>query len=89
MDGWDNGTAYTRLVELLRELGESAQFDQVGVALFIDEAQVLPSAHMDILFRAVNRLDELPIVLILSALPNIMNVIARGQRSSPHVFFQT
>jgi hypothetical protein len=32
MDGWDNGTAYTRLVELLRELGESAQFDQVGVA---------------------------------------------------------
>ena len=83
----NDGTAYTQLRELLTSLGELAKLDQVGVALLIDEAQVLPSNALDLLFRVVNRLDDFPIAAIMGGLPNIPNVIGNGLRSAPYVFY--
>lgn len=82
----ENGSAYVRLVELFQALSNSATFDLVGAGFFLDEVQVLPREHLEILFRALNAVTVSPIVLFMGALPNLMDKIAGGARSTPHVW---
>lgn len=83
----EDGSAYGRLCDLFRELSNTAQFNLVGAALFLDEAQVLPDAHLEILLRALNGVADSPIVLFMAALPNLMDKIVAGstKRSIPYI----
>jgi AAA ATPase domain len=81
----EDGSAYVRLVELFQTLSNAARFDFVGAALFLDEAQVLPGSHLEVLFRALNAVADSPIVLFVGALPNLPDRVAVGSRSTPHV----
>ena len=78
----ENGSAYRRLVERFQEISDAAKFDQVGAAFLLDEAQVLPGPHLEILFRALNAIEASPIVLFIAALPNLS--IIEGRRSAFH-----
>ncbi len=82
----ENGSAYARLLELFQTLSNTARFDLVGAALFLDEAQVLPGTHLEILLRALNAVEDSPIVLFMAALPNLMDKIVPGPRTTPHVW---
>jgi AAA ATPase-like protein len=81
----ENGSAYVRLLELFRTLGNTANSDLVGAALFLDEAQVLPEGHLEILFRALDAVEASPVVLFMGALPNLMDKIVPSYRTMPHV----
>jgi hypothetical protein len=80
----ESGSAYNRLVEIFQAISDSAKFGLVGAALLMDEIQVLPQEHIEILFRALSVLDESPIVLFMAALPNIEDKFSPGSRSDQH-----
>jgi hypothetical protein len=80
----ENGSAYRRLVERFQEISDAAKSDQVGAAFLIDEAQVLPGPHLEILLRALNAIEASAIVLFLAALPNLSAI--EGNRSQDHLY---
>ena len=69
----DEATAYTRMVKFLSEKSHSAKRRHSGVALLLDEAQVLPRGPYESTHpRAIRRLnDDLPIILILGGLQKV------------------
>jgi hypothetical protein len=85
----EDGSAYIRLVELFRTIADTARFNVVGAALLLDEAQVLPGDHLRILLRALNAVDNSPIVLFMAALPSLMDSFALSTYSAPHLEIST
>jgi hypothetical protein len=92
----DNGSAYTQLVRLFREISGKAGSDFTGAALLLDEAQVLPDAHLSELFRALAKVEDSRIVLFMAALPGLAGTISsmaqspaswRRRLSTPYVQF--
>jgi hypothetical protein len=75
-------TAYSRLSRLLSNLGKLAIQARVGVALIIDEAQALPRQDLELLMRVINRLDDLPIAVLIGGLPKIPRKLITGDDSS-------
>ena len=68
-------TAYARVREIFTILGDIAKKSAVGVALLLDEAQVLPRGDLKLLFRAIGSLDDYPVSLIVAGLPSISGII--------------
>ncbi len=66
-----DATNYSRLSRIVASLGALASDAGSGVALLIDEAQVLPQRDLELLMRVVNRHDDLPLAVIIGGLPNI------------------
>jgi len=88
----DEATSYTRLTRLLSGLGQLAISGGVGVALIIDEAQALPSADLALLMRVVDRLDELPIAVLIGGLPRVpRRLISSSDFAStqPNLWYET
>lgn len=79
----DNGSAYNRLVQLFREISSRAGSGFTGAALLLDEAQVLPDAHLNQLFRALGAVERSSIVLIMAALPGLTSTISSMSKSMP------
>lgn len=77
----DNGSAYSRLVQLFREINGKAGSAFTGAALLLDEAQVLPDAHLNQLFRALGAVEQSRIVLFMAALPGLTGVISSMSQS--------
>jgi hypothetical protein len=84
----DEHTSYEQLWDLLTSLGKLAKRKRVGVALLIDEAQVLSAGDLDRLFRAVLSLDDLPIAVIIAGLPSITSTLSMSDWTSPPVLFE-
>jgi hypothetical protein len=84
-------TAYSQLSRLLANLGQLAVQAQVGVALIIDEAQALPRPDLELLMRVINRLDDLPIAVLIGGLPNIPRKLVDGDddyaRTGPDIWY--
>jgi hypothetical protein len=84
-------TAYARVREIFSILGEIAKKTGTGVALLIDEAQVLPQHDLRLLFRAIESLHGYPVSLIVAGLPgvagNISGVDDKRELSGPSVLF--
>lgn len=82
-------TVYAKFTKLLAGIGAMAKRHGTGVALIIDEAHVLPRQNLELLLRAVNRLDELPIALIVAGLPSIPRRMIHGlpDESTPSLIF--
>jgi hypothetical protein len=76
LQGADGGSAYTRLVGLFREISSRAGSGINGAALLLDEAQVLPDAHLSQLFRALGAVEDSRIVLFMAALPGLAGTIS-------------
>lgn len=64
-DDASRDNAYAKLTELLESLVEMAERDGAGLALLIDEAQVLTFADIILILRAVKSLGDHRIALIL------------------------
>ena len=79
---------FKQLLHVIIQLGKFAKFERVGVALLVDEVQVLGGSAMGQLFRAINFIDDLPIALICAGLPNTPNRLRNEDYgSSPHVVY--
>jgi DNA polymerase III delta prime subunit len=76
LQGADSGSAYTRLVGLFREISGRTGSGINGAALLLDEAQVLPDAHLSQLFRALGAVEDSRIVLFMAALPGLAGAIS-------------
>lgn len=70
-DAAAHDTLYSQLLKLLSSLGKIAVEANVGVALLIDEAQALPQKDLGLIMRVINRLDDLPVGIIICGLPAI------------------
>ena len=82
----DETTAYTQVVKFLSEKCRAAKRHHSGIALLLDEAQVLPSSHMNLLLRAIRRLDsDMPIILIMGGLSKVVNNIGSKDQTNPYV----
>lgn len=68
-------TTYARVRELFTILGDVAKKSGVGVALLLDEAQVLPRRYLKLLFRTIGSLDDSPVCLIAAGLPAVSGII--------------
>jgi hypothetical protein len=66
---------YVKVRDLFTSLGEIAKKSRTGVALFIDEAQALPSQELNLLLRVVRRLDDCPVVILLAGLPSLPKIL--------------
>ena len=75
-------TRYQRVFDLLATLGKLSMKSGSGVALLIDEAQVLPEADLRLLFRVANSLDGYPVSLMIAGLPGTPSRIAGETRRS-------
>ncbi len=62
-------TSYAQLFEVLASLGELAKKNSVGMVLLLDEAQVMPQPDIELLFRVIGLLEDLPVALIMASLP--------------------
>jgi AAA ATPase domain len=76
---------YSRLVELLEQLVRIAERDGSGLALLIDEAQVLTQDDFYLIIRAIDHLEGRPIAVIFGGLPNLPDVVEHGANSSPYL----
>jgi hypothetical protein len=55
----------------------------VGAALLLDEAQVLPGAHLNILLRALGTVEQSRVVLFMAALPVLADTLSSMSGSMP------
>jgi hypothetical protein len=89
LDSPGEGTDYSRLSTILRSLGQLAVKNGVGVALILDEAQALPRRDLLMFYRVINRLDELPLAVILAGLPGTPSrVVSSSRREDSGEFFR-
>lgn len=79
----DDGSAYSKLAQLFEDISNRARLDFVGAALLLDEAQALPGAHLNHLFRALAAIEQSSIVLFMAALPGLANTISLMPQSVP------
>jgi DNA polymerase III delta prime subunit len=76
---------YASLVDLFQKLSDTARFEAVGVALLLDETQMLPDPALRLVLRALNAIEESSIVLIMAALSTLYEKIGPGPRTAEHV----
>ena len=72
----DTGNFQNDLTELLVSLGNIAQNQECGVALFIDEIQYLKDDEFEALIAAIHRVNQkaLPLVIFAAGLPKIAKI---------------
>jgi hypothetical protein len=81
LDSSGSRTTYARVLDLFTSLGHEARKHGVGVALLLDEAQVLPEDDLALLIRAINNLEDDPVSLIIAGLPSIPAQLGRWGRA--------
>jgi hypothetical protein len=84
----DSGDLETDLADLLAALGEAAADRKTAVAILIDEIQYLSEAEMSALIRAVHRLSQrqLPLVLVAAGLPQLVGLAGRSKSYAERLF---
>ena len=65
-------TMYSRLFDFFATIGDVAKKSGAGVAILIDEAQVLPESDLRLLFRSIRNLDQYPVSIIVAGLPTLL-----------------
>lgn len=84
----DSGDPEQDLVELLREIGQAAQFEQTGALFLIDEMHNLDSlslAAVCMAFQAVSR-DSYPIALVGAGLPDLETRLMKAKPYADRLF---
>ena len=77
--GTDTGAdPYPQLVSFLRQLGDSARKNGVGVALLIDELQIFQKRDLAVLVQALSAIKDSPIVLIGAGLPHLSSEMSKA-----------
>lgn len=84
----DTGDIEVDLVELFVDAGSLAQDVGVGIALFIDEMQDIPSTDVSALCAACHELSQqgLPLVVVGAGLPHLPAVLSASKSYSERLF---
>jgi hypothetical protein len=86
--GADTGDLDLDLPDLLVSIGEVAKAGKSGLAILIDEVQYLSSAELSGLIRAIHRVTQknLPVVLFGAGLPQLAGLAGEAQSYAERLF---
>jgi hypothetical protein len=86
--GADTGDLDLDLPELLVSIGQVAKASESGLAILIDEVQYLSSAELSGLIRAMHRVTQknLPVVLFGAGLPQLAGLAGEAQSYAERLF---
>ena len=84
----NTGNISNDISELFLALGSVAKHQKKGVAIFIDEMQILRVADMEALFVAIHRVNQkgYPLVLFGAGLPKIIKIAGRVKSYAERLF---
>lgn len=84
----DSGDLETDLVEILVELGEAAREAETGVALLLDELQLVDRTGLEAMAASAHRLAqlELPVAIVGAGLPSLPGRLVEAKSYSERLF---
>ena len=84
----DSGNLAIDLPILLRAVAEAAEEKKTGVALFIDELQLVSDAEIEALIVAMHKLQQVqaPLVLVAAGLPNVRKKAGNAKTYAERLF---